>query len=136
MKSRVKTGAFFLFAFITFLMAFSLEANARQCSCIAEPNSKEYQHYSTHFWGSKRQWTCIYNCRVYGHGEMQVVGGHREWYFGKDDGREGVCDGIAFKNQYNNYVMDFIWIPLEPQRFDPLQSTAKNLKTWAEEACR
>ncbi|MNK12104.1 hypothetical protein D3C87_301610 [compost metagenome] len=136
MESVLKTGAFFLFTFLGALLIFASEANAARCLCLANTTSKEYQHYSKHFWGTKRQWTCVYNCRVYGKGAIDVVGGHKEWYFGKDDGREGVCDGISFVNRYNNYVGEFIYIPQEPKRFDPLQSSAKNLKTWAEETCR
>ncbi len=125
----------FILAFFGFLVAFASEAHASECRCIAEPFSKQYQHYSEHLWGTKRQWTCIYHC-THPQGPIDIVGGHREWYLGKDDGREGVCDGIPFTSTYSNYVGRFIWVPQEPDYFDPINSSAKNLKTWAKEACR
>lgn len=125
----------FIFAFFGILIAFTSEAHASKCGCIAEPFSKQYQHYSEHFWGTKRQWTCVYHCS-HPNGNIDIVGGHRKWYLGKDDGREGVCDGIPFTSTYSNYVGNFIWVPLEPDYFDPASSSAKNLSTWAKEACR
>lgn len=114
----------------------SRPTEARNCVCLAKSESKTYQSFSTHFWGSKRAWSCAYDCLT-PHGAQEIVGFHQEWYLGKDDGREGVCDGVSFINRYNNYVMDFIWIPQEPQRFDPLtDASAKNMQEWARDICQ
>lgn len=125
----------FLLSFCSFFLGMTSEAHASRCACVADVFSKQYQHYSEHFWGTKREWTCVYSCTT-PQGEVQFTGSHKELSLGKDDGREGICDGVPVISTYNNFVGGFIWIPQDAIDFDPIDSSANNLKTWAKETCR
>lgn len=130
----VKHALLFILLFSGLMLSSLSVAYAHPCSCVADVFSKQYQHISYHWWGSRRAWTCDYHCQT-PYGPVKITGKHKSWYHGKDDGREGVCDGVPFKNQYNVHIADFIWIPQAPEGFNPLKSSADNLRTWAQAIC-
>ena len=138
MKFSFRQFILFTVIFLGTLIFFKSEAFAKDsCSCIANPMTKQYQNYSKHFWGNHRAWSCVYTCYVPGEGKVEVEGFHEKYYFSqKDNGSEGICDGIPLDYVYNNYVGWYIYMPKEPRHFDPLRSNSKNLKAWAKETCR
>ena len=128
---------FFALAFCGLFLAMTTEAHgaSSNCVCIADVYSKQYQHFSEHLWGFKRHYSCEYSCST-PQGEVLITGTHTEWSLGKDNGREGLCDGVPVRSIYGLYTNDFVWMPQDAVYFDPIHSSSKNLKAWAKETCR
>jgi hypothetical protein len=109
------------------------------CACIPEPSTKKYigEARKKHTIGYSIDWTCRYQCKLDPRDEdssaTSVNGTYHEFHIGQEDGREGVCEGMVFKAQYNSMLNREIYMYTgENQSFSPSESKANELNIWSQ----
>ena len=111
------------------------DALASDCHCIADPFTKKYQLFEKKWWGTRRHWSCEYECTDTLGNKSKIIGYHKNWFL-TDNGKEGICDGLTYKETYSTFKNDFIWDLDKTNQFDPAKSTSPDLKKWSKDNCR
>lgn len=129
---------FLLFTLLFNLLAISQESFASDCSCTANPYTKNYTPDGVQktWYGGKRIWSCVYTCENSSGLKEEFRGHHRDWYVGEDIGLWGVCDGLVYVYEYNVYAQKFVWAFNKIGTFDPIHSKSPQVKSWAQQNCR
>lgn len=120
-------GRFSLFLILVCMQSPAVFA----CSCIADPSSKTYQLLQKTWYGTKRNWSCQYECTDTKKVKTSVLGFHRDWYLSKDEGLEGICDGLKYTKQYIPARDTFTWVFQKAEGFNPKKSSSKELREFA-----
>lgn len=121
-----------------FSLLIATGAQASQCYCSADPYSKTYDDIDgivKTWYGGKRAWSCVYTCST-PQGQTQIKGHHKKTYIGDDNGLWGICDGLIYTEQYNNFSGNFVYMLEGEKKFDPEDSTSEDLTRFAKEKCQ
>lgn len=110
--------------------------SASACSCLADPLSKTYQLIEETWYGTKRKWSCEYLCIDTQDSQHAVIGYHQDWYFGRDEGLEGICDGLQYSKQYIPSRDNFVWVLQQANYFNPKKSSSRELREFSKNFCR
>ena len=125
------------------LLSLVSQAEVR-CSCTPDPYSKQYigDVRQKHLIGYSIHWTCDYQCTVYdhqGYGQDRLIRTDAvpraeffQRFFGEEDGREGICEGMVYEPEMNYEKMRTIYMWKDRlQSFNPARSKSATLKAWA-----
>lgn len=120
--------------FILILIYTQQPARASDCRCKADPFTKKYQLFEKKWWGTRRHWSCEYSCNDSIGQQFKIIGYHKNWFL-TDNGKEGICDGLTYKETYSVFKNDFIWDLDQANEFDPAKSSSPDLKKWSKDNC-
>lgn len=118
---------------VTFLYILN-PSLASDCRCKADPFTKKYQLFEKKWWGTRRHWSCEYSCNDSIGQQSKIIGYHKNWFL-TDNGKEGICDGLTYKETYSVFKNDFIWDLDQANEFDPAKSSSPDLKKWSKDNC-
>ncbi|MDG0817413.1 hypothetical protein [Bdellovibrio svalbardensis] len=113
-------------------------AQASKCHCTVDPYTKTYdakEGVVKTWYGGKRSWACTYTCTT-PQGEAKIIGRHKKTYVGSDNGLWGICDGLEYKEEYNMYSGDFVYMLDRMVGLDPKDSTSPDLVKFSNDFCR
>ena len=126
----------FRFAFLSLILALTGAQQTLACSCVADPQSKSYQQLQKTWYGTKKAWSCQYDCSGTDKVQKTILGYHKDWYLAKDEGLEGICDGLKYTKQYIPARDTFTWVLVKAESFDPKKSSSPDLKKFAKTSCQ
>ena len=129
-----------LFLMITL---FTSAALATDCFCKALPESKTYigPARQNKFIGFVVHWTCDYNCVLQEKnpsGDLitakneTVKAEYQHYYFGQENGLEGICESMVYKPTENIQLLRTIYsFEGEIKWINPRKSDSDTFKAWA-----
>jgi len=116
-------------------------SNSNSCSskgatsCVADPGTKTYPGpngsdgvktwYGRKLVQVSNEYICTNPC-----GDTEVIRGTREVGFFFEDGYELRPYNLPYTQRYNRHWGEFMWEPLSPQAFNPLNSDVPELINW------